>query len=66
VVASRDLRDMSERGLLVPIGEKRGRHYLAGEPLREIARRCRDTARSPNPYDLIAKKESAGQLSLRL
>lgn len=66
VVASRDLRDMSDQGFLVPVGEKRGRHYVAAEPLREIARRCRDTGRSRNPYDLIAKRPDAAQMSLKL
>ncbi len=66
VVASRDLRDMSDKGFLVPVGEKRGRHYLAAGPLLAIARKCRDDTRSPNPYDLIAKREGADQLSLKL
>lgn len=34
--ASRDLRQLSERGLLTPMGEKRGRYYVAGESLRRI------------------------------
>ena len=29
VVASRDLRELCDMGLLIPIGEKRGRYYLA-------------------------------------
>lgn len=33
-VASRDLKLLSDVGLLVPEGEKRGRHYVASEALR--------------------------------
>ncbi len=33
-LASRDLRALVDAGLLVPQGERRGRHYLAGEWLR--------------------------------
>jgi len=35
-VASRDLRQMVEAGLLMPQGEKRGRFYLASTELREL------------------------------
>jgi Fic family protein len=38
VVASRDLRKLSDLGLLEPVGEKRGRYYQAGASLREIYR----------------------------
>jgi Fic family protein len=36
VVASRDLKKLSDLGLLEPVGEKRGRYYRAGVSLREI------------------------------
>jgi Fic family protein len=35
-VASRDLKLLSDIGLLVPEGEKRGRHYVASEALRAM------------------------------
>ena len=41
--AGRDLRSMVERGLLVPVGEKRGRYYVAAEPVAEIRRRAAQT-----------------------
>lgn len=41
-VASRDLQKMVDAGLLVPQGERRGRHYLAGSWLKE----ARGTTRS--------------------
>jgi Fic family protein len=53
VVASRDLKRLSDLGLLVPVGERRGRFYVAGDALKEIAQRCSDTTRAANPYDLI-------------
>lgn len=36
--ASRDLKQLQDAKLLVPYGEKRGRHYTAGEPLLNIVR----------------------------
>lgn len=37
-MASRDLRQLVDAGLLVAHGEKRGRHYVAGDPIKEIRR----------------------------
>jgi Fic family protein len=56
VVASRDLKRLCELNLLQPIGEKRGRFYVAAKILTELRERCRDTARSPNPYTLLDLK----------
>lgn len=64
VVASRDLKRMCDLGLLVPVGEKRGRYYLADKRLKEIRDQCADRTRAPNPYDLIRHRESDAQLSL--
>jgi Fic family protein len=64
VVASRDLKHMCEIGLLKPVGEKRGRYYIAAEPLKKIMEKCSDKTRAPNPYDLIKKKHGEAQLSL--
>jgi len=41
-VASRELRLLLERGLLVAHGEKRGRTYSAGDELRDVAARARE------------------------
>jgi Fic family protein len=39
--ATRDLGRLADLGLLSPQGETRGRHYLAGERLRDIRDECR-------------------------
>jgi Fic family protein len=52
-IASRDLRRLSELGLLIPHGEKRGRYYLGSAELRQIRERTRDTSPMPDPYELI-------------
>jgi Fic family protein len=65
VVASRDLRKLSELGFLMPVGEKRGRYYLAGEPLREIYRKVRiNDVRAANPYDLVKNALGGSQMML--
>ncbi len=56
VVASRDLRRLCEIGLLSPIGEKRGRYYLAADRLKELRASTRDKERSGNPYELLGAK----------
>jgi len=64
VVASRDLKRMSDLGLLMPVGEKRGRYYVAAEPLKDIREKCADKTMAPNPYDAIKGRSSGQQLSL--
>jgi Fic family protein len=59
VVASRDLKRLCEVGLLRPVGEKRGRYYLAAQPLIEVRQRLRDRTRASNPYDLIRDRSAA-------
>jgi Fic family protein len=63
VVASRDLKKMTDVGLLMPVGEKRGRYYVAAAPLKDIRDRCRDTRRVPNPYDVVRANDDGAQLS---
>lgn len=53
VVASRDFNVLTELGLLMPVGEKRGRHYVATKVLKEITIRYVDTTRAADPYDLL-------------
>lgn len=53
VVASRDLKCLCGLGILTPVGQKRGRYYVATDVLKEIAARCADRKRAPNPYDLL-------------
>lgn len=64
VVASRDLKRLSDLGILMPVGEKRGRYYIAAPKLKKIKDRCADTTRAPNPYDLAKGRPGDGQLSL--
>lgn len=39
--ASSDLRKLVDAGLLLPVGERRGRHYIASPEVREIRERIR-------------------------
>ncbi|MBV9738619.1 MAG: Fic family protein [Hyphomicrobiales bacterium] len=65
VVASRDLKRLTELGLLEAVGEKRGRYYVAAPPLKEIWKRSIDPTKAPNPYDILGvKNKSDFQLSL--
>jgi hypothetical protein len=49
--ATRDLSRLADLGFLTPQGETRGRHYLAGERLREIRDECRKQRRPlADPY----------------
>ena len=57
-IASRDLKKLSDLGLIEPVGEKRGRIYLAGKELKAawgslFAPRIRQ--RFFNPYDLVTR-----------
>lgn len=59
VVASRDLRKLSDLGLLVPHGEKRGRFYTGAQILKDIAARHKVSTRADDPYVLVRKKSQA-------
>jgi Fic family protein len=43
--AGRDLGRLVDLGILLPRGETRGRHYVAGEVLTDLRRRCRERRR---------------------
>jgi Fic family protein len=64
VTASRDLKAMVQRGLLVPVGERRNRHYLASDDLKAIHEKVR-AQRAPreerDPFNIVRRGE---QLSL--
>ena len=64
VVASRDLKRLCDLGLLMPVGEKRGRYYVAAKPLKAIREKCADRTMAPNPYDAIKGRSTGQQLSL--
>jgi hypothetical protein len=58
------LKRLSELGLIMPVGEKRGRYYVAAKPLQAIREKCADRTMAPNPYDAIKGRSSGQQLSL--
>ncbi len=49
-MASRDLKRLSDLGLVEPVGEKRGRRYLPGPELAEAVSRVRSERKSIDPY----------------
>lgn len=59
VVASRDLRKMSDLGLLIPHGERRGRFYTGAKILTDMAATYKVTKKSRDPYDLVREKAQA-------
>ena len=72
-VASRDLKKISELGLLDPIGDGRGRAYRAGSALKEIRQKTRSDRKVDDPYALAEAQirklsigASASQLVLPL
>lgn len=55
VVASRDLKRLTEAGLITAVGEKRGRFYVRAAPLAALRSRVTEHGRVANPYDLLAR-----------
>jgi Fic family protein len=55
--ASRDLKRLSECGLLAPHGEKRSRRYTAAKPIADLRAATRINRPLENPYDLVARKQ---------
>lgn len=59
LVASRDLKKLSDLGLLSPIGERRGRKYEAGKELKALRESTReDKIPYIDPYDLMKEKKN--------
>ena len=54
VVASRDLKKLSDKGLLKPFGEKRGRFYQGGDELRSARAATRFPRAVMDPYQIAA------------
>jgi len=52
-VAKVDLKRLSDEGLLVPKGEKKGRYYLAGEILLAIRKQARITEEISDPFEYV-------------
>lgn len=63
VVASRDLRKLCDLGYLEPVGEKRGRYYVASGALSDLTLRTRDDSRAKDPYEMVGGQ---AQLELRI
>ncbi|MGO9602237.1 MAG: Fic family protein [Candidatus Binataceae bacterium] len=58
-VASRDLKMLVEAGLLLPIGERRGRYYKGAEPLQQIKQSVTDeSTQIPDPFELETNLDS--------
>lgn len=62
VVATRDLKRLCDLGLLSPVGEKRGRYYVAQDILRAIADSTRDRSKSADPFEMVAARDVSRQL----
>lgn len=61
VTASRDLKAMVDAGLLKPIGERRGRRYVAAEPLLELREKVRGPGPTPeaaDPFELVGSERA--------
>lgn len=56
LVASRDLKRISDAGLLIAIGEKRGRVYRAGPALTAARADTRLPRPLENPYDVVERR----------
>jgi Fic family protein len=69
-VASRDLKKLTDLGLLEPEGDGRGRAYRAGPQLLEIRKQTRTVRKVDDPYQLAtnakALKAASDQLNLPL
>ena len=64
VTASRDLKAMVERGLLLPVGERRNRYYVPSGQLTEIRERIRGERPPRDEMDPFALVRRGEQLSL--
>lgn len=63
-VAGRDLKRLCDIELLEPVGDKRGRYYIASQALREIFLRTRDARQAGDPYLIVANKTSQLELAV--
>ncbi len=62
-IAQRDLRLLSDQGLLIPKGETRARRYMPGQELLALRKRARISRPLRDPYEL-AKLPDAAQTAL--
>jgi Fic family protein len=61
-LASRDLKQLVDAGLLEAKGEKRGRHYVAAAPVREIRERNRRPREVDDPFARYTETASPDRL----
>lgn len=64
VTASRDLKAMVEKGLLIPVGERRSRHYLPTQQLTDIRENIRSQRPPRDELDPFALVRQGEQLAL--
>lgn len=57
-LASRDLKNLADAGLIAPQGEKRGRYYAPNEQIKEIRRRSKFSRSNDDPYTDLDLGES--------
>lgn len=60
-VASRDLKKLSDQGLLTAIGEKRGRTYAAGRVLRALRDSVRTRWAQADPYEVVRQRQTVSE-----
>ena len=63
-VATRDLKTLTDQGLLVAKGERRGRRYFPGSQLQELWKSVREAERGPESEDPFAD-QTGSALSLQ-
>lgn len=58
-IAQRDLRQLSDLGLLEARGATRARHYVPGPELREARKKVRITRPHRDPYEIVQQRSRA-------
>ncbi|HYA80397.1 MAG TPA: hypothetical protein VED87_05660, partial [Methylocystis sp.] len=66
VLASRDLKRLTEIGLLLPFGEKRGRFYRASDVLKEARMQTRVSRQISDPFEIARRKDAREKSQLDL
>jgi DNA-binding transcriptional ArsR family regulator len=56
-LATRDLKELVDAGLLIAKGEKRGRWYEGSDYLRAIEKKFREDGAIPDPFESIGQGE---------
>jgi Fic family protein len=64
LTAGRDLKAMTDAGLLMAVGEKRGRYYVGSDALRAVHAEVRSSRPAREEFDPFAVAQQGMQLSL--